>query len=425
MAHFDPLDWQKAPWRDKSQILVLSGAAGSGKTVLAAEKVVGLALKYDNCFIIALRKARASAMQTVVDAIDDAVEGVDGVIWRPSRFRYLFPNGSTILIGGVFDDKQLNAIRSHTADFVWIEEANKLTRRDYEEVTARVRGQAAGWNQIILSTNPDSDAHWIYTDLIQSAKDDPRIGYYPSGARDNPRLPESYIETLKALTGVQRERLWLGNWARAQGTVFEDWEDDYNIKKDPVGNVQDEAGYIPYGGPVVWWVDDGYYGERTKGKWTARSHPRALLLVQLRENGQLAIFYESYAVKKSSARHIEEMLELSKQMGWEPPLYAVRDRASAAIGQAFKDAGIKTRYGTMKVEDSINLCAQYIKADENGMRRLIVHPIMPRLTFRYGVLCKGTQRKSREVARSWSRCNEIRHLGFCLWRCSPVRHSYV
>jgi len=149
MSNFVPLEWQKAPWRDKSQILLLSGAAGSGKTVLAAEKIVAFALKYPGCKILALRKSRASAMQTVVDAIDAATENIPDVLWRPTRFRYYFPNGSQIIIGGLFDEKQRQAIRSFTIDFAWIEEANKITRQDYNEVSARMRGTVAGWNQVV------------------------------------------------------------------------------------------------------------------------------------------------------------------------------------------------------------------------------------------------------------------------------------
>lgn len=374
MTNFVPLEWQKEPWKSKVQVLLLSGSAGSGKTVLAAEKIVALALKYPGCKILVLRKSRAAAMQTVVDAIDAACGDIDGIVWRPTRFRYYFPNGSQIILGGLFDEKQRQAIRSFTIDFAWIEEANKITREDYNEVSARMRGTVAGWNQIILSTNPDSDSHWIYTDLISNAKDDPRIGYYPSGAIDNPHLPDSYIQTLQNLTGVQRERLWLGNWARATGTVYEEWEDDFDYREDPSGNVQEDARYIPYGGPVIWFVDDGYYGERKNGRWSAKSHPRAVLFAQIRDSGQIAVFHESYAAKKSASSHIRELLELSHDRGYGAPEYVVRDRAAASIGQAFKDVGIKAKYGTMKIEDSINLVAQYIKADQNGVRRIIVAP---------------------------------------------------
>lgn len=374
MAAFVPLDWQKKPWASQHEVLLLSGSAGSGKTVLAAEKVVALALRYPGCKVMVLRKSRAAAMQTVVDALNDAIEGIDNVTWRPSRFRYYFPNGSQIIIGGLFDEKQRQAIRSFTIDFAWIEEANKTTREDFNEVSARMRGTAAGWNQVILTTNPDSDSNWIYVDLIEIAESDPRIGYFPSGAKDNPHLPQSYLTTLQKLTGVQKERLWYGRWARSTGTIYEDWEDDYKYNETPRGNVVDNAGFIPMGGPVVWWIDDGYYGKKKNGKWTAASHPRAVLFAQLRDDGQIAVFFDSYVVRTSADVHIRRLLKMCENKGWDPPDYIVRDRAAASLGQAFKDIGIRARYSTMKVEDSINLVSQYVKADENGQRRLIVHP---------------------------------------------------
>ena len=73
--------------------------------------------------------------------------------------------------GGMKDDNQREQIRSiglrGGVDICWMEEAVKFTEDDYNEVLARMRGKAAPWRQILLSTNPDAPTHWIHKRLIQ------------------------------------------------------------------------------------------------------------------------------------------------------------------------------------------------------------------------------------------------------------------
>ncbi len=38
-------------------------------------------------------------------------------------------------------------------------------------------------------------------------------------------MTESYLETLSRLTGVRRQRLFLGLWVAAKGQVYEGWDE--------------------------------------------------------------------------------------------------------------------------------------------------------------------------------------------------------
>ena len=60
IATFSPLAWQVKPWRDQRSILLLTGAAGGGKSRLAAEKLHGFCKRYDNAMALMLRKTRQS-----------------------------------------------------------------------------------------------------------------------------------------------------------------------------------------------------------------------------------------------------------------------------------------------------------------------------------------------------------------------------
>jgi glutaryl-CoA dehydrogenase len=47
-----------------------------------------------------------------------------------------------------------------------MEEANRFTEDDFNEILARLRGTAAPWRQVMLTTNPGAPTHWIKRRLI-------------------------------------------------------------------------------------------------------------------------------------------------------------------------------------------------------------------------------------------------------------------
>lgn len=172
-----------------------------------------------------LRKAREWAGRSVVPFYNQTVVGNDPrVRYNKSEGAFYYANGSMVYSGGMMDDKQRESVRSIGGDGgldgAWFEEANAFTRQDYEEIIARVRHTAANWQQIILTTNPDSSQHWIYKDLIQGGT----ASVYYSGVINNPHNPPAYREALQKLSGVLRDRLVLGKWVQAEGAVYDEFD---------------------------------------------------------------------------------------------------------------------------------------------------------------------------------------------------------
>ena len=230
VAPFQPLPWQVDPWRDKAKTLLLTGSAGGGKSRLAAEKIHGFCKKYKNSMALMLRKTRNSMTNSTVLFMDTTIIGDDPAVTHyPSKNRFEYDNGSMLYWGGMKDDAQREGLRSigqdGSLDIVWIEEANAFTRDDFNEILARMRGKAAPWRQVILSTNPDHPQHWIYTDLILNGE---AKAYY-SGALDNKYNPPSYIEFLNRLTGVLKARLVDGLWVQAEGAVYSEWDPSIHV----------------------------------------------------------------------------------------------------------------------------------------------------------------------------------------------------
>lgn len=376
---FEPLPWQVAPWRDTSPILLLTGSSGGGKSRLACEKIHGYMLRYPGATGLIMRKTRESLSSSTLLFLEREVIGNDPrVVHRRKDFRFEYENGSVLLYGGMKDEGQRERIRSiglkGGLDIAWLEEATQFDEEDLNEVLARMRGSAAPWSQVILTTNPDAPGHWINIRLILGGE----ASVYKSKALDNRYNPASYQETLKKLSGVQYRRLVKGEWAAGSGAILDTWEDEYNKQTgdDFGGNVTEDADYIPEYGSVVWSIDDGYSGKMDKktGVFTGKSHPRAILAAQMRPDGTLAVFAESLKIQTLATDHITEFMAEHVINDWPLPDAAVRDRAAASLDGALAKFHIKPRYNAVDVEESIKLLREHIAPDDNKVRRIIVHP---------------------------------------------------
>jgi PBSX family phage terminase large subunit len=222
---FTPLPWQLAPLRDKSSTVLLSGPSGAGRSMCAAQKMDAYLRKYPGSMGIMLRKKRQSMTNSTVLMFERTVLSRDSFVRHfSSKMRFEYQNGSILAYGGMADEEQKEAIRSigqaGAIDIAWMEEASRFKEEDYNEILGRMRGQAAPWRQILLSTNPDGPYHWIRRRMILGRE----ASVYEAGPLDNPYNPADYIDSLRKLTGVTRLRLLDGKWAQSEGVIW-DWDD--------------------------------------------------------------------------------------------------------------------------------------------------------------------------------------------------------
>lgn len=405
---FKPYPWQAKPFADQSPILLFTGSTGGGKSFLAAQMIHRFCLQYKNATALILRKMRENVMRSSVSLYETTIVAGDvRVRHRLSRHRFEYSNGSLCLYGGMKDDAQREGIRSigrdGRVDIVWMEEATSFTENDFNELLARMRGVAAPYTQMILSCNPDAPEHWIRQRLILGKE----ATVYESKAEDNPSNPASYVLSLNRITGVLGKRLRGGEWVRAEGVIF----DTYSDSEDG-GNVSDEAAYLPDGGEGYWTIDDGYAGEpdeRREGMFTPQSHPRAVLLAQLRSNGRLCIFAESVKIQTLSDAHLrtvmslpydeDEILEEAEAFNLALPdvnsFFAFRESRegqrqlpdlypapvwvrvghdAAELRGRIHAAGMYVRGSVAPVEESIKVMRDWLSPDVNNWRRLLIHP---------------------------------------------------
>lgn len=406
LAPFAPLNWHLAPWRDKSLVLLATGSAGGGKSRFAAEKLHALNMKYPESTGLVVRKTREAASRSCVPMLWNTVMGGErsGVVFNQSDHIFKYPNGSVIYTGGMKDEAQREAIRSiggkGAVDWIWVEEATSITLEDYQELLARLRGNAADWMQIILTTNPGSPAHWINQRLIKGGE----ANVYYSGAQDNPYNPTDYLRILETLTGTQYQRLVLGRWVQSEGAIYD------NFSLEPDGNVTEDAEYNP-SWPVVWGVDDGY--AHGKGKGTDSYHPRVFLLAQFTPQGGLNIFAEYAATLEVEETSLKNVMA----MPYPSPELAYVDSSAAQLKARIHGLGIQTIGATHVVTEGIKNVRRLV-CDGNGVRLLKVHPRCQDLisdfqSYEYADSAQAVVGERKPAKLNDHHCDSVRYLA---WR---------
>lgn len=326
---------------------------------------------------------------------EEARRGAGGVaVFNESRMTARFPGGGTILYRSL--DNPDNA-RGHTADGVVIDEAGDVDPLAWREVLRPMLIDTNGW---LLADGTPKGYNWLYQEFeAAKLRDDsvavqaPTRGYtiddgghiHPAPhPLENPAVSWDEIAQLWAalcplLPDGTRDQSSAYVFHQEIGAAFSAAPGGLVLHTWGIGTVTADADYIPDGGQILFGVDDGYVGklDPNTGHYTADSHPRVFLLAQLRANGQLAIFAESYACNAREDEQIAEVLALP----YPRPEYAAVDKSAATLKRWLHDAGIYTRNGPASVDESVKEIRSALAPDPNGFRRIIVHPRCKHLIF--------------------------------------------
>lgn len=328
--------------------MLLTGSAGGGKSRLAAEKVHAYCKKYPGAMGLMMRKNRQSMTNSTVLFFARTVVGDDPTVRHvSSKHRFEYTNGSILAYGGMADDEQREQIRSigqdGGVDVVWMEEANRFSENDFNEVLGRVRGKAASWRQVILSTNPDAPSHWIKRRLMDGGEG--RVFF--SGAKENRHNPAEYLGILGMLTGVLGERLNKGKWIQAEGAVYDGFRDDLHV-------------IDPFPIPATWRkiraIDFGY------------TNAFVCIWLALDPDGRMYLYREIYMTKRLVEDHAAEIKRLSGAERYEATVadHDAEDRAT------LHKYGVATIPAQKAISPGIQAVAQRLQPAGDGKPRLFV-----------------------------------------------------
>ncbi len=157
MTKFQPLGWQFEALKDESNTVLITGYPASGKSRLAAEKVHAFCLEYPESQAFILHDQR----NVIHGSVLPRVMGKESTVaYDKVRSIYKYENGSTLSCGGTRE------IRGRELDIAWVKREPRLTESEFSTLFLRMRGVAAPYTQIIITTIPALKTHWIYRRFI-------------------------------------------------------------------------------------------------------------------------------------------------------------------------------------------------------------------------------------------------------------------
>lgn len=182
--------------------------------------------------------------------------------------------GREVQIIGVNDSGAEGRIRGGTYQLLFYDELTLCPKNVWEMLWSRMR--ATGNPQpprVFATTNPATSSHYLKTDFIdQAAATDTYARLFTM--EDNPGLTEQYRQRMRAsYTGVFYRRMILGEWATADGAVFEAWDPQLMVKPRQEGDVLavgiDYGTNHPSAGYAVSLVDGGL---QLTHEWSPQVH---------------------------------------------------------------------------------------------------------------------------------------------------------
>jgi phage terminase large subunit len=344
-------------WACKELEVMLSGPYETGKTFAALSKLHALMCKYPNSRGLMTRDTYADLINTAVVTYEkkvlpvppeDARSGVSKFGGEKPQF-YDYPNGSRLIVAGLDNPgKTLSA----EYDFIYVNQAEKISLNTWETLTRAVTGRAgnAPYTQLIGDCNPDVPTHWI--------KNRQRLKIFEQLHRYNPSLYDQEtgeltprgiktMEVLNGLTGLRRKRGLENKWVSAEGQVYDDFDADVHV----IPRFEIPAGWTRYRA-----IDFGYTNPFVC-QWWAVDH-----------DGRLYLYREIYMTHRTVKVHAEQINRLSEGEFFEATIadHDAEDRATLL------ESGIRTVGAKKEISVGIQAVQERLKIQGDNKPRLFI-----------------------------------------------------
>ncbi len=370
--------------RSRAPEVVLSGPAGTGKTLAALHKLHRAAIKYPGMRAAIVRKTRESLTQSALVTYENKVldrswyQRIAQGCQRRVRQSYTYPNGSEIVVGGL--DKP-SKIMSTEFDLILVNQAEETSEGDWESLSSRLRNGVMPYQQIAGDCNPDAPSHWIQLrsragslELLESRhEDNPE---YWDGSAWTP-AGERYMARLERLTGVRFLRLRRGIWAGVEGQIYDEWDDAVHIVE-------------PFDIPAEWarfrGIDFGFTNPFVCQWWAGDPDGRLYLYRELYGSSRIVTDWAPIITKLSEGERIE----------WTVADWDAEDRAT------LQSCGIDTRPAQKAVKPGIEAVQLRLRKQPDGKPRLFI--------------CRGcTVDRDPRLVEAKKPASAIEEIGFYVW----------
>jgi hypothetical protein len=325
--------------------VLISGPAGTGKTLACLWKLHTCAVRVPRIRALIVRKTRHSLTQSVLVTFEQRVVPPDWPILagaaRAHREAYHYPNGSEIALGGM---DLSSRVMSSEYDLIYVPEATELAEGEWEDLTSRLRHYVLPFQQLLADCNPDKPTHWL-----KRRCDAGRTLQLESRHEDNPTVTPAYLAVLDALTGPRKERLRFGRWAQAEGLVYGDWDAARHV-------VQPFS--VPPSWPRYWAVDFGFTNPFVWQEWAQDPDGRLYLVREVYHTGRLV---------EDHARRIKELTRNSPR-----PRAVLCDHDAEDRATLERHLQLRTTPAPKEISPGIQSVASRLRLAGDGKPRLFV-----------------------------------------------------
>ena len=218
---------------NKSRYSIVYGGAGSGKSWIAAKKLLLRICQEPGHKLLVVRKVarsiRPSVFALIINQIDEW--GLMPLANINKSDMHIKIAGSEIMMLGIDDVSKLKSIEGITS--IWVEEADQITAEDLDQLDLRLRGNRPHYKQIMLTFNPISIEHWIKKRFFDETVKDSWTHH--STYLDNPFIDKEYknvFDRLKTTNKNYYNIYALGNWGVYEGLVFEQYREIDRLPED-------------------------------------------------------------------------------------------------------------------------------------------------------------------------------------------------
>ena len=220
--------WTPGSEYHSKDAIICDGAVRSGKTLAMG---LGFCLWAMSCFdgqkFGVCGKTIASLRRNVLSEILPRLEAL-GATWKEKRTENLVTitfrgHRNRFYIFGGRDESSAALIQGITFAGVLLDEVALMPRSFVEQACARC---SVTGSRLWFNCNPAGPGHWFYQSWILEAEKRNCLRLHFT-MEDNPSLTEAIRERYRRLyTGVFYRRFILGQWAQAEGRVYDFFEPD-------------------------------------------------------------------------------------------------------------------------------------------------------------------------------------------------------
>lgn len=276
---------------------LLEGGGRSGKTFIVCFILIVRCLKYPGSRHLITRFRFSHAKQAICyDTMPKVLElcGLKGrVTLNKTDWFYVFPNESTIWIGGLDDKERSEKILGNEYATIFLNEASQISFESYEMIVTRLNPPKGCPGRMIIDYNPPSINHWGYKIFHRREFPDGRpvpeddfqkIKMNPADNLDN--ISEEYLKNLANLSVAKRKRFMDGEYSLDAGKLWKRawikyWPGELPdflrvvIGVDPSGSTNgDEVGIVvagqfhDYDGELAYMIIDDFSLNGTPEQWS-------------------------------------------------------------------------------------------------------------------------------------------------------------